>query len=152
MGYDNRCFAAALLGLGARGFLRIRQTGESFGVERIADEVDWLPGEKLLADWLLPKKNAIQILSKGYDPAVAVARESFAAGLAQHFGQQLFSRNRGSLVAGIVSGLGRRRPPLEERNGHRLEIARRYEVGLRDTVRDRILGVHPLDREARMIS
>ena len=105
MGYDDRCFAAGLLGLGARGFLKIRQTGESFGVERIADEVDWLPGEKLLADWLLPRKNAIQILSKGYDPAVAVARESFAAGLAQHFGHQLFSRNRGSLVAGIVLGV-----------------------------------------------
>jgi hypothetical protein len=101
MGYDDRCFAAGLLGLGARGFLRIRQTGESFGIERIADQVDWLPGEKVLADWLLPKKNAIQTLSKGYDPAVAVARESFATGLAAHFGQQLFSKNHGSFVAGI---------------------------------------------------
>jgi uncharacterized membrane protein YgcG len=101
MGYDDRCFAAGLLGLGARGFLRIRQSGEGFGIERIGDEVDWLPGEKVLAQWLLPNKNAIQTLSKGYDPAVAVARESFAAGLTQHFGKQLFSKNHGSFVAGL---------------------------------------------------
>lgn len=105
MGYDDRCFAAGLLGLGARGFLRIRQNGEGFGIERIGDEVDWLPGEKVLAQWLLPKKNAIQTLSKGYDPAVAVARESFAAGLTQHFGKQLFSRNHGSFVTGLFIAL-----------------------------------------------
>jgi uncharacterized membrane protein YgcG len=101
MGYDDRCFAAGLLGLGARGFLRIRQAGESFGIERIGDTLDWLPGEKLLAGWLLPKKNAIQTLSKGYDPAVAVARESFSTELTLHFGEKLFSKNHGSLVAGI---------------------------------------------------
>ena len=101
MGYDDRCFAAGLLGLGARGFLRIRQSGEGFGIERIGETLEWLPGEKLLADWLLPKKNAIQTLSKGYDPAVAVARESFSAALTQHFGEKLFSKNYGSFVAGI---------------------------------------------------
>lgn len=101
MGYDDRCFAAGLLGLGARGFLRIRQTGDSFGIERTGDLADWLPGEKVLAEWLLPKKNAIQTLSKGYDPAVAVARESFATGLALHFGEKLFSKNYGSFVAGL---------------------------------------------------
>jgi uncharacterized membrane protein len=34
-----------------------------------------------------------------------VARESFAAGLTQHFGKQLFSRNHGSFVTGLFIAL-----------------------------------------------
>ena len=102
MGYDDRCFAAGLLGLGARGFLRIRQDGESFGIERTGDLADWLPGEQVLAKWLLPSRGAIQTVSKGYDPAVAIARESFASALSLHFGKQLFSKNHGILALGLL--------------------------------------------------
>ena len=102
MGYDNRCFAAALLGLGARGFLRIRQKGENFAIERVAEQAEWFPGEQALARWLLPSKGAIQALSKTYDPSVAVARESFSSALEAHFGQRLFSRNNGSFAGGLA--------------------------------------------------
>ena len=102
MGYDDRCLAAGLLGLGARGFLRIRQNGENYGLERTGAEVELFPGDTTLATHFVPDKKSIQVLSRTFDPAVARAREAYATGLALHFGQQLFSRNHGSLFAGIL--------------------------------------------------
>ncbi|MDA0225670.1 MAG: DUF2207 domain-containing protein, partial [Proteobacteria bacterium] len=34
MGFDNTCFAVGLLGLGARGYLTVRQDGDTFEIER----------------------------------------------------------------------------------------------------------------------
>ena len=102
MGYDERCFAAGLLGLGTRGFLKIRQKGENYAIERTGTPVEYLPGERTLVTHLVPDLKSIQVLAKTYDPAVAKARDAFSTGLSLHFGQQLFSKNHGSFVAGIV--------------------------------------------------
>ncbi|MGQ0544879.1 MAG: DUF2207 domain-containing protein [Betaproteobacteria bacterium] len=106
MGYDDRCFAAGLLGLGARGFLKIRQSGEDWGVERTGAKVEYLPGEQTLVANLVPGEKSIQVLTRTYDAAVAQARDAFATGLALHFGRKLFSKNHGSLAAGIFLAIG----------------------------------------------
>ena len=101
MGADDRGFAAALLGLGARGFLKVRQAGDGYRVERTAKSVEFLPGEKPIAG-LLPAPGASIEISKTHDPAVQEARAAFGVDLQARFGETLFSKNRGSLVAGIA--------------------------------------------------
>jgi hypothetical protein len=43
---DSRCLAAAVLGLGARGYLNVQQIGDEFVVQQTGRAVDWLAGEK----------------------------------------------------------------------------------------------------------
>lgn len=97
---DDRCFAAGLLGLGQRGFLRIRQAGDAYTIERTGKEVDLLPGEQALAT-LVPRQGAVTI-GRTYDRAVQVARADLGGLLQRHYRDRLFSRNRGSLILGGV--------------------------------------------------
>ena len=101
MGFDNKCFAAALLGLGARGFLKIREHGGVYDIERTGKEIEWLPGEKPISD-LLPGPGHPITLGKEYSPGVQRTRELCERALALHFGEKFFSRNRGSFIAGAV--------------------------------------------------
>ncbi len=101
MGFDNKCFAAALLGLGARGFLKIREHGGVYDIERTGKEVEWLPGEKPISDLLLAPGHPIT-LGKEYSAGVQITRELCERMLALHFGETFFSRNLGSFIAGVV--------------------------------------------------
>jgi len=99
---DDRCFAAALLGLGQRGYLRIHQTGDDYKITRTGQEVQWLPGEKALAD-LLPKPEFGGVaIGASYNPWVKKARDDLGKALAAYYGEKLFSRNRGSFHSGLL--------------------------------------------------
>jgi uncharacterized membrane protein YgcG len=102
MGFDAGCFGAALLGLGERGTLKIRQSGGNYGLERTATPAAWLPGEKAVVDALLPSPGTRHVIGAAHDPAVQAANAGLAAALQAHFGERLFSRNHGSIVAGAV--------------------------------------------------
>ncbi|MEK7438982.1 MAG: DUF2207 domain-containing protein [Pseudomonadota bacterium] len=95
---DTRCFAAALLGLGQRGFLRIRQEGAAYTIERTGKAVELLPGEQALAT-LVPPQGTVTI-GRTYDRAVQVARADLGGLLQRHYRDSLFSHNRGSLFLG----------------------------------------------------
>jgi len=101
MGADTRAFSAALLGLGARGFLKLRQAGGAYDVERTGKDAEFLPGERAIADLLPPAGTPIRIGGE-HDARVQQALGAFGADLGGRFGQALFSKNRGSLVAGIA--------------------------------------------------
>jgi len=104
MGADDQGFAAALLGLAQRGvlFIRHHDRGDSFEIERRKRESDWLPGEaELLAKLLAGASDSIAIAAK-HDPTVQTARDGFNDALKRAFGGRYFSRNRGSLVLGIL--------------------------------------------------
>src|SRR2546428_4748618 len=101
MGFDNKCLAAALLDLGARGFLKIREHGGMYDIERTGKEVEWLPGEKPISDMLLGPGHPITI-GKEYTPGVQRTRELCERMLALHFGEKFFSRNLGSFITGVV--------------------------------------------------
>jgi hypothetical protein len=102
MGADDRCFAAGLLGLGQRGFLRIKQQGDAFSLDRTGQKIDLLPGEQALVDMLLAPGHPL-LLNRSHDPGVEQARKNFAAQLAAKYGSGgLFSKNSGSMVLGIL--------------------------------------------------
>jgi hypothetical protein len=100
MGFDHRCFAAGVLGLGARGYLKVDQHGEAFDVQRTGRSVDWLAGDRPLADALFGGRDATTI-TKTYDPRIAAAQGALAAALKNHYKGVLFSRNSGSIALGI---------------------------------------------------
>ena len=102
MGCDDRCFAAGLLGLGQRGFLRIKQAGDEYSIDRTGQAVDFLPGEKALSEMLMRPGNPL-VIGKHHDLGVEQAKKNFALQLeAQFGGGGLFARNRGSLAAGVL--------------------------------------------------
>jgi uncharacterized membrane protein YgcG len=101
MGFDHRCFAAGILGLGARGYLTVEQHGEDFDLKRTGRSVDWLAGDRPLADALFGGRDATRI-TKSYDPKIAAAQGALAAALKQHYKGVLFSRNGGSMAVGVL--------------------------------------------------
>lgn len=100
---DERCFAAALLGLGQRGFLRISQTDGVYTIERTGKTVEWLPGEQAIAN-LVPAGGSIT-LSSTYDASVKYAMARLGGALKYHYGSRLFSSHSGPLYAGFVFAL-----------------------------------------------
>jgi uncharacterized membrane protein YgcG len=110
MACDDRCFASALLGLGQRGFLRIRQidksllAGSTYVIERTggATWTDWLPGDKAVSG-IAPVKGP-RTIGQTYDPEVQMARAGLDGELKRYYGEKLFSRNNGSVVVGTMIG------------------------------------------------
>ncbi|HEX9184635.1 MAG TPA: DUF2207 domain-containing protein [Burkholderiales bacterium] len=102
MKYDTKCMAASLVGLGARGFLKIRQAGDAYLIERTGQEpAEWFPGERSLAALLPGKPGTPVALAKAHNQAVQTVSGMVERELAVLYEERLFSRNRGSHVAGI---------------------------------------------------
>lgn len=102
MACDDRCFAAALLGLGQRGYLRIREDRGMYELERTGKAMDWLPGEAAVA--VLAPAQGVRGIGASYDPAVQQARAALDRALKKHFDDKLFSLNRGSIAVAVLIG------------------------------------------------
>jgi len=102
MGFDNRCVVAALLGLGQRGYLRIRQRVGDYELERSGkDPAEWLPGEKRLRE-MLPAPGAVKAIGAEHDPSVQSAIAAFQRELQLAFGGKSFSTNRFWLIVAFL--------------------------------------------------
>jgi hypothetical protein len=99
---DDRCFASALLGLGQRGYMSIKEAGGYYVLERTGKDVAWLPGEKEVSV-LAPPPPGTRAIGPDYDAEVQVARAQLGEALRQHYGESLFSRN--TTVTGVGMAL-----------------------------------------------
>jgi uncharacterized membrane protein YgcG len=99
-GFDDRCFAAALLGLGSRGFVRIHKNGDGFELRPTGKEVEFLVGERAVA----PLAREARRLDKTYDSSVQSARTDLQLELKSLYEEKAFSRNHGSLMVGVLLG------------------------------------------------
>jgi uncharacterized membrane protein YgcG len=103
MGADGRVFAAALLGLGARGYLTIDQQEKDFVVSRTGRQVAFGAGEKAMAEKLFADGDVRRIERK-YDASVHAAQKALHEALERAYEGELFRRNRTPLVlAGAAS-------------------------------------------------
>jgi hypothetical protein len=100
MGYDNRCFAAALLGLGAGGFLRIRQAGERYDLEPTAKALDGNDVEQRIAIALFHAEKERVSFGREHSPALQRVRDAFRDALPLQYRGRLFSRNLGAQAVG----------------------------------------------------
>jgi uncharacterized membrane protein YgcG len=98
--FDDRCFAAGLLGLGSRGFVRIKQAGDSFSVEPTGKSGTLLSGEHAVVRFIGKPRS----FGGKYEPEVGVARAELQYELRQLYETKAFSKNRGSLAVGVVLG------------------------------------------------
>ena len=105
MGFDTRCLAAAVLGLGARGYLKAHQRDDGFVVQQTGATVPLLPGDKPLADALFGTRSQA-VLSKTYDPAIATAQSELSSALTRHYKGTIFKRNRWPLALVVIGGAG----------------------------------------------
>ena len=99
-GFDDRCFAAALLGLGSRGFLKIQQQGGAFRLEPTGKSGALLSGEHGIVRFASKARS----FGQGYDAEVASARLDLQRELKLLYEEQSFSRNQGSLALGVLLG------------------------------------------------
>jgi len=102
MGFDSRCLAAAVLGLGARGYLKVNQREESFVVQKTGAPVKWLAGEKPMADALF-HTSPQAVLSQQYDPAVAEAKNELQSALTHHYKGAAFRKNGWPLWIAVLA-------------------------------------------------
>jgi hypothetical protein len=107
-GYDERCFAAALLGLGSRGLVKIRQreTGDRYEVERTAEPTELYPGEDTLVKSMFPSSQPFDF-GKAHDSRVEAVRDDFAKSLEKQFGRSFYARNSAIAILGLlIAGAG----------------------------------------------
>ena len=105
MGFDTRCLAAAVLGLGARGYLKVHQRDDGFVVQQTGATIPFLPGDKPLAEALFGTRSQA-ILSKTYDPSIATAQSELNSALSRHYKGTVFKRNRWPLALAVIAGAG----------------------------------------------
>jgi uncharacterized membrane protein YgcG len=101
-GFDDRCFAAALLGLGSRGMLKIQQTSDHYVLEPTGKSMPLLPGEAAVAPLAATKRT----LDKTYDQAIEAMRSNLERELKMLYEEKAFSRNHGSTALGVLLGAG----------------------------------------------
>jgi len=99
--FDDRCFAAALLGLGSRGYLSIRPDAAGYRIDPTGKQVEFLPGERAVAA-LAPTGG--RWVGATYDASVQGARLNLQQELQQLYEEKVFSKNRDSLVGGVILG------------------------------------------------
>jgi uncharacterized membrane protein YgcG len=104
MGADSQCFAAALLGLGARGYLRIDQHDDAFTIARTGRDVAFGTGEKAMAEKLFADGDVVRI-EKKYDADVAAAQKMLHQALEHEYEGELFRRNRAPLLLAVAAGM-----------------------------------------------
>jgi uncharacterized membrane protein YgcG len=101
-GYDNRCFAAALLGLGSRGYLKIRQRGDGYHIDPANKAVASLPGEGAVAALAATGR----VIGSTYDETVQNTRGLHERELKLLHEEKTFSKNRGSMCLAFLIGAG----------------------------------------------
>jgi uncharacterized membrane protein YgcG len=104
MKFDVRCLAAAVLGLGERGYLKVQQTGDEFIVQQTGRAVDWLAGEKPMAGALF-KRGTEAKLTKTYDPSIAEAQQQLARALRKHYKGTMFHLNSWPLWLAVIAAV-----------------------------------------------
>ena len=100
MGYDSRAFAAALLGLGASGYLKIRESGGRYELTRTDKRPEGGELELQILNSLFLHGQTQVLFDREHSATMEKARQGFGEALKDHFGARLFSRNWGAQVLG----------------------------------------------------
>jgi hypothetical protein len=106
MGYDGRAFAAALLGLGASGYLKIREENGRFELRTTGKVPDGGQLEQQILKGLFSHGQKQVFFDREPSLTLKAARDGFGGALKAHFGERLFSRNWGAQAIGWLVAAG----------------------------------------------
>jgi uncharacterized membrane protein YgcG len=102
MGYDERCFTAALVSLGVKGWLRIDEKDGKFTLTRRKEKQSPLSvPERLLNSALLGSKDTLELKQENHG-RMRSAIEALRNGLSAQYEGAMFRANRRWLQPGIV--------------------------------------------------
>jgi uncharacterized membrane protein YgcG len=106
MGYDHKAFAAAIVNLAVKGYLRIEESGDkTFSLQRMGGRVDMAPGEQALAKKLFPEGRDRLELKTANHATLSSALKAHEAALKRDYEKVYFRTNSTWLVPGILTGL-----------------------------------------------
>jgi uncharacterized membrane protein YgcG len=101
MGYDRTCFAAAIINLAVKGYLKIKEKAEEYTLEKTGKEVKMAAGESALAKKLFNSSESI-VLRQANHSRIKHAIDVHEASLERDYEKQYFITNTGFFVAGVV--------------------------------------------------
>jgi uncharacterized membrane protein YgcG len=101
MGYDDKCFSAALVSMAVKGYLRIEDTDGRYTLVRAeGDRKQLSPGERRIADRLLPSGRFV--IRQSDHETISSAITLFKKWLKLENEGGLFRSNRGALLPGVA--------------------------------------------------
>jgi len=101
MGYDKKCFTAAVLNLAVKGFLTIEQDGGSYALVRTPNSVEMAPGEDKLANALFGARTRIDLDNKNHK-VISKALDKHEQALSDDYENKYFINNRRYFFGGVV--------------------------------------------------
>jgi len=105
MGYDDRAFAAALVGMAVRGHCTIAESDGEYTVRATGkDRTDLAPEEKKLVQKLFAKSDSITLKNANHS-TISTAIKAVRRSLALNYEKQYFIRNMGYFVPGLIVSL-----------------------------------------------
>lgn len=101
MGYDRKCFVAALINLAVKGYLTIVEANDGYHVEKTGQKVSMLAGESALAKRLFAESDRVSIAQENHK-LLSTALESHELSLRRDYEKKYFVRNSGYFILGLV--------------------------------------------------
>ncbi len=99
--YDTNCFVAALVSLGVKGYLRIKESGSQYELENIAKSASLPADESVLSNKLFKAGNSI-ILDKSSHQRLASAFDAHELSFCRNFEAHYFISNRWYFIPGML--------------------------------------------------
>jgi uncharacterized membrane protein YgcG len=101
MGYDNKCFASAVLNLAVKGYLKISETDGEYTLIKTGKKVVMAPGELSLVNKLF-QGSMSRVLKNKNHKFINNALEAHENALSRNYETQYFITNSGYFMTGIV--------------------------------------------------
>ena len=102
MGYDNSCFAAALINLAVKGFLTITEDKKNnYTLAKTGTDVEMAPGESALSKALFTSNDSIELKQSNH-VKIGKAIEAHKMSLKNNYEKLYFVNNSTYFVLGIV--------------------------------------------------
>ena len=104
MGYDQRTFTAAMIELGVRGRLKMKESHGALTLESRAGGKDIPAPEQAMARALFQKKSSLKLVQSNHQ-SLRAAEDGLRGGLANAYAGKMFQNNTGWSVRGLLASL-----------------------------------------------
>ena len=102
MGFDNKAFAASIVSMAVKGYLKIDKTGKNYILTKTSsDESKLSAGEVKIARKIFGSRDSLEIKQKNHS-TISGAIEKLRTQLKGDFRKLHFAKNKGWLAPGII--------------------------------------------------
>jgi|UniRef100_A0A7V6A1X8 uncharacterized membrane protein YgcG len=102
MGYDQKTFAAALVDMAVKGYLKIEEENDEYTLRRISTDRSHLDNGESLLGALLFQNNDVLVLKNTNHPIINEARTALKGSLEKELNNIYFHTNRSSFFGGVA--------------------------------------------------